>query len=32
MQGAQAAVFGIDAMKKTALTVKSLQEYHHRPT
>lgn len=31
MQGAQAAVFGIEAMKKTALTVKSLQEYHHRP-
>ena len=28
MQGAQAAVFGIEAMKKTALTVKSLQEYH----
>ncbi|TFG61709.1 MAG: carbamoyl phosphate synthase large subunit, partial [Nitrospirales bacterium] len=31
MQGAQAAVFGIEAMKKTALTVKSLQEYHRRP-
>ena len=29
MQGAQAAVFGIEAMKKTAMTVKSLQEYHH---
>jgi carbamoyl-phosphate synthase large subunit len=29
MQGAQAAVFGIEAMKKTAITVKSLQEYHH---
>ena len=28
MQGAQAAVFGIEAMKKTAMTVKSLQEYH----
>ncbi len=28
MQGAQAAVFGIEAMKKSALTVKSLQEYH----
>ncbi len=28
MQGAQAAVFGIEAMKKTPLTVKSLQEYH----
>ena len=31
MQGAQAAVFGIEAMKKTALTVKSLQEYHFKP-
>jgi carbamoyl-phosphate synthase large subunit len=29
MQGAQAAIFGIEAMKKTAMTVKSLQEYHH---
>ena len=29
MQGAQAAVCGIEAMKKTAMTVKSLQEYHH---
>ncbi len=28
MQGAQAAVLGIEAMKKTSLTVKSLQEYH----
>ena len=28
MQGAQAAIFGIEAMKKSALTVKSLQEYH----
>ena len=32
MQGAQAAVFGIEAMKKTAMTVKSLQEYHHGHT
>ncbi|MDH5586963.1 MAG: ATP-grasp domain-containing protein, partial [Nitrospirota bacterium] len=31
MQGAKAAVFGIEAMKKTALTVKSLQEYHVKP-
>ena len=28
MQGAQAAVLGVEAMKKTAITVKSLQEYH----
>jgi carbamoyl-phosphate synthase large subunit len=32
MQGAQAAVFGIEAMKKTGMTVKSLQEYHHGHT
>jgi carbamoyl-phosphate synthase large subunit len=32
MQGAQAAVLGIDAMKKTPMTVKSLQEYHHDQT
>ena len=31
MQGAQAAVFGIEAMKKTTISVRSLQEYHHRP-
>ena len=31
MQGAQAAVFGIEAMKQSALTVKSLQEYHQAP-
>ena len=30
MQGAQAAVLGIEAMKKTNLTVKSLQEYHQQ--
>jgi carbamoyl-phosphate synthase large subunit len=30
MQGAQAAVFGIEAMKQSALCVKSLQEYHQR--
>ena len=28
MQGAQAAILGIEAMKKTSMTVKSLQEYH----
>ncbi len=28
MQGAQAAVLGIEAMKQTSLSVKSLQEYH----
>ena len=28
IQGAQAAVLGIEAMKQTTLTVKSLQEYH----
>jgi len=28
IQGAQSAVLGIEAMKKSALTVKSLQEYH----
>ena len=32
MQGAQAAVLGIEAMKKNALTVQSLQEYHQKPT
>ncbi len=31
MQGAQAAVFGIEAMKQSDLTVKSLQEYHQPP-
>jgi len=31
IQGAQAAVFGIEAMKKTAMNVKSLQEYHRGP-
>ena len=30
IQGAQAAVLGIEAMTKTAMTVKSLQEYHPR--
>ncbi len=28
MQGAQAAIWGIEAMKKSPVTVKSLQEYH----
>ncbi len=28
MQGAQAAVLGIEAMKQSKMTVKSLQEYH----
>ena len=32
IQGAQAAVFGIEAMKKTTITVKSLQEYHPDPS
>ncbi|MDH5563425.1 MAG: ATP-grasp domain-containing protein, partial [Nitrospirota bacterium] len=32
MQGAQAAILAIEAMKKTAMNVKSLQEYHRGPT
>ncbi len=32
IQGAQAAVLGIEAMKKTTMNVRSLQEYHHETT